>query len=386
MRKQRLLYLFALLACGCFLVFFDGYFSAVVWMLILLLPLFSFLVSLPALLSLRFSLSCGKNGHQTAVQQGESVQIILSCKALFPGAFGKAVLETKNTFTGEVQTRQILLPSGRAPVQVTWDLSAKTCGLLQCRVKKVKLLDLSGLFALPGKTPLPLNIYVLPKIYPLQGDLLFGAAPHPDGERFSPTRPGPDPGETYDIRPYTEGDKLSRIHWKLSQKEGRLLVREGSLPLSSRFLLWLRLSGNGSRDSLLLDSFSSLSLFFLQQGISHTVWYSGRDGLSSRELSREEELTQLLFEVLAYPNPTFYPPEKQAMGISQGILLGDFSQKETYTRFLPGAVLLQLRQKEDTPLPSACGISRSLPITEPPTAALEELLQILEDPHHITAL
>ena len=52
-----------------------------------------------------------------------------------------------------------------------------------------------------------------------------------DSDRFSTYKKGDDPSEIFDIREYADGDKIQRIHWKLSSKTGDLMVKEGSLPL-----------------------------------------------------------------------------------------------------------------------------------------------------------
>ena len=44
--------------------------------------------------------------------------------------------------------------------------------------------------------------------------------------RYSGSRPGDDPGETFDIREYREGDSIRQIHWKLTGKMDRLIIRE----------------------------------------------------------------------------------------------------------------------------------------------------------------
>ena len=91
--------------------------------------------------------------------------------------------------------------------------------------------------------------------------LALGEQPLPDGEgdKYSPHKPGDDPTELFGLRPYREGDRLSRIHWKLSQKTGQTLVKELGLPVSERVLFLLDLTGPGEEISLQLDAFATLS-------------------------------------------------------------------------------------------------------------------------------
>ena len=68
------------------------------------------------------------------------------------------------------------------------------------------------------------------------------AAPEGDGQRYSLRRPGSDPTELFGLREYQPGDRLNRVDWKLSQKTGAILVREGSLPVSDRVVLLAHLN------------------------------------------------------------------------------------------------------------------------------------------------
>lgn len=62
-----------------------------------------------------------------------------------------------------------------------------------------------------------------------------------DSDRFSTYKKGDDPSEIFDIREYADGDKIQRIHWKLSSKTGDLMVKEGSLPLMKEIHIFIDL-------------------------------------------------------------------------------------------------------------------------------------------------
>ena len=52
-----------------------------------------------------------------------------------------------------------------------------------------------------------------------------------DGEHYHPQWNGDDPAEILKLREYREGDRLNRIHWKLSARNDMLIVKEMSMPL-----------------------------------------------------------------------------------------------------------------------------------------------------------
>lgn len=52
-----------------------------------------------------------------------------------------------------------------------------------------------------------------------------------EAKEYSKTRTGEDSSEIFDIRGYVHGDSLNRVHWKMSAKEGTLMVKELSQPV-----------------------------------------------------------------------------------------------------------------------------------------------------------
>ena len=55
--------------------------------------------------------------------------------------------------------------------------------------------------------------------------------------RYSGARPGDDPGETFDIREYQEGDSIRQIHWKLTGKLDKMMIRQRSFPVDDTILI-----------------------------------------------------------------------------------------------------------------------------------------------------
>ena len=72
MWKNRLCYLLVLLGTGTFFVCFNGYLSLYVFVLSLVLPVVSLLLSLPGMLGIRVSLTTGRqeDPNATAPEKG----------------------------------------------------------------------------------------------------------------------------------------------------------------------------------------------------------------------------------------------------------------------------------------------------------------------------
>ena len=114
-----------------------------------------------------------------------------------------------------------------------------------------------------------------------------------DGSRYSPDRPGQDVSEIFALREYVPGDEIRKIHWKLSGKTDRTMVRDFSLPLNYSVFLLLELTrGSEELVDVQVEIFLALSRTLLENGISHNMgWYdAAEERFNVEELDDFEEL------------------------------------------------------------------------------------------------
>lgn len=72
----------------------------------------------------------------------------------------------------------------------------------------------------------------------------------PDSDTSSPDRRGSDLTEPFRLREYAPGDSLRQIHWKLSSKLDRLVIREPGMPAARTLLVfWDRSGDAAARDA-----------------------------------------------------------------------------------------------------------------------------------------
>lgn len=332
MWKSRLCYLFVLLGTTTFLICFDGYLSLYVFVLSLLLPVVSLVCSLPGMLCTRVKLSTGKGSHAPAAgkyaRKGESIPLQLEVWNASPFSSGRVwvKLTVENTFTGHREQEGFSFTTGPQHQVFQHQLSSKTCGQVVCRLGKARVCDYLGLFSLPVGRPQQATAYFWPTVYSLELGLRESAVPNSEGEHYSQKKPEDDPSELFALREWREGDRLSRVHWKLSQKLGRPLVKELGLPLTDHLLFLLDLNGSGQECDLLLDAFASLSSFLAEREWAHRVvyWSAKAQQLQCLELAGQEDLLPLWQELLAAGCPAPLPSlEDEALppGISHGLYL-----------------------------------------------------------------
>lgn len=222
------------------------------------------------------------------------------CRIL-PITKGIAKVRYENLFSGE---------QGHFKVRFSVDAGRKrdrripvpmnNCGNLAITVEKVRIYDYLSIFAWTvGKHFETQNILVLPPLREMYlGKDRWYNETNEDSDRFSLYKKGDDPSEIFDIREYMDGDKIQRIHWKLSGKTGNLMVKEGSLPLTKAVNIFVDLCTQGSRRgrhdgaNRLVQGLYSIAMFMIEHGIPQKyIWYDEEnEEVQERRVEYEEEL------------------------------------------------------------------------------------------------
>ncbi|MCI9224592.1 MAG: DUF58 domain-containing protein [Acutalibacter sp.] len=309
MLKNRILYLFILLCTTAFFICFNGYYSWYVFLLSLVLPGVSLILSLPGMLTSWAEIGVPGGGGRAKKSAAVPIQVAAGSRWPLPSGRIRLRLNIHNTLTGERRTEALELSQGRMPQAVEQRLTSHTCGRIVCRLDKARVCDLLGLFSLPirlreGRS---CEVVVLPNIFQTAIGLRDRNIPDAGGERYSPTKPGPDPTEFFGLRDYRPGDKLNRVDWKLSDKAGALLVREGSLPVAKRALFIISLNGDGNEADLLMDTLATLGHSLSGQGAGYAVAFSGGEGLVFIDVDSPEDSGGALEAVLRHCDRGQFP-------------------------------------------------------------------------------
>lgn len=224
MVKRWFLYLTALLGCLIFYIAYQEWVSWILLLLMLLLPPLSLVLSLPAMLTARV-----RHYMPPAIVAGSPLQIQLGANALLPMPTWQMYVQVYHTFTQE----NLLLDG-------TSFCPTKHCGALNCKPCRGWVYDYLGLFRVPLRSPMPFRVLVRPEPLPLPEE------PDLSTILVSAWRPKMGGGfaENHELRLYRPGDSLQQIHWKLTAKTGKLILREPMVPDRMRLLVWLNLQGS----------------------------------------------------------------------------------------------------------------------------------------------
>lgn len=307
MAKYRIFYGLVLAGSILFYTFYKEYLSAVVLLIVFLIPLLSLLLTLPACFLVRIRIRLEKD----TAEKGEPVPLVMEVENrwVMPCALAQVKLRCVNhlgqSAEGDVFRPLDLMASteaaARRRVVLRQSLVSRWCGKVEVSAAKVRVADLLRLFRLPvmGR-PKTQEISILPRIqevgvYPAEGSATL------ESERYSPYRPGDDPGEVFQVREFREGDSLRRVHWKLSQRMSTWMVRDFSQPIEYGLYVLVEPGASLSPELLdrMMEAFTSLSASMIQEGCIHRVGWMDGEVLRWEELEDLDSLSAVLENLLA---------------------------------------------------------------------------------------
>lgn len=193
----------------------------------------------------------------------------------------KITIKGQNVLTGEWQISEhkcSLLP--KKNISAEFKIKESFCGKISFEVIQIKAYDIFGLTYKKSYADIKGSAIVLPDILPLDIIPLSMNDDSLDSSDYSSDKPGFDLSETFEYREYNQGDSLRSIHWKLSQKLDKLIIRQGGMPSPTSALLILDTCLNKasslpdfSRLSKTAEIFISLSKRLCNCQTAHTLCF-----------------------------------------------------------------------------------------------------------------
>ncbi len=155
-------------------------------------------------------------------------------------------------------------------------LSILASGDYEFSIKKIRVFEPLGIYshAIRGKSIA--KALVLPKHEEVTVKLGEGVKRfYGETMDYDEDQPGQDVSETFGVREFHDGDKLQRIHWKLSARMDELMVKEDSLPKACAILLFM--PDHFKENDALLDYMASLSFSLMDAKCAHYIVFVSAD-------------------------------------------------------------------------------------------------------------
>lgn len=284
MLKNRIVYLAVLVILGLFRIAYTGYVAGMLLIIALILPVFSWVLSLPGAIFTQVYLSV----PDQVIRGGEAtVTLSLRQSRLFATGTVRGKLRTTSVVTGE--TKKVKLKS----VYDGFPLDTSHCCQYRCSLSGLRILDLTGLLPMPVKRVAPVYVTVVP----------FPEEPpeHPDwsGSTSMVAKPFSGGANPYDLREYRTGDTLRSIHWKKSAALDKTVVRDTLEPMERIASIWIDWPSDPSGRDLALDQLAWCIIYLNQNNAGLILRWMDAQGKEQYLFAPQGQLDEVMPAMLA---------------------------------------------------------------------------------------
>lgn len=268
MAARRITYCALLLVTGILHFAYGQYVTHYMLLFLLLAPVLSVLLSLPAAFGSRTKLS---GGEDVCRGRESHATLEVSCRGILPPEAWNVTVEAENLFIGKKSSIQKVKVGSVRKLKKEFPADTSCLGSIRYTIKKAFILDYLGLVPIPVKKGGSILLTVLPDKempYP-EPELVERSArsfkPKPQG--FS---------EEHELRPYRDGDPLNLIHWKLSRKVDDYIIREPQEIIRRQIVLVIDPPWDYEAHRSVLEQLEYLNEQLLAEQVSYRLQYGSR--------------------------------------------------------------------------------------------------------------
>ena len=296
---NRIMYFLLLFAATIFLIFFDGYLAVFFLLLVLCMPIISFVI----MFFLRKQIVLSILPIKEAYFKNEKAIIRLTSYTKHQFLSGKIAirLKTTNTFTGEESKDYIYISPTYFPQSIDMLFSSKSCGSLLCKIDEVKIYDFLMLFSIKKKTDIKsmsCKVAIMPEFRKNSIGHEIKSGIEDESLEYSKRVSGDDPSEIFDIREYREGDRIRRIHRWLSEKHDSIIIKDFGEPIASKVLILVDFSDSIRLSEATLELLYEILQNFKDNEIKPAIKWFDTNNKHINEYSENDFDIQSFFAVM----------------------------------------------------------------------------------------
>ena len=329
----KIVFLLMIIICVMFYILYLWDFALVLLVVAAALPVVMFIMAL--ILKHTVKADIVIKDQTVPKKQPFPVQLCVTNKSFIPIGKAEARIDYYNIFSNQITTFYLDMPvQARNTQKVTFQLSSKFCGIVNIRTEYINIYDPMRLFRFRTAKKVGASVSIMPEIHEIDGTVNFSDRINEESSVFSDFKPGDDPSEIFDLREYNAGDKLNRIHWKLSSKRDDLIVKEYSLPVDVPSMIFINLKCYEDSDytlpvfDTLIETLFAVSQFLLEnERIHKIVFYSAKSKeFTERIIASPEDIAETARELVCSFNDDLVCPEPDIyFADNSGISLSSFT-------------------------------------------------------------
>lgn len=296
----RIQYIVWIMMAAIGYLFYQNYALFVCLFVLLVLPIYSYFSMKKLAKSLEVSLSfantiCEENSTQ-------NLTVTTSNKSIFPAANVYYRLAVKNFYYANEECYELNLPLyALRHTEASLHIEAKHCGMLQASLQEFYICDMCNLFIMPVQLEEKAELFILPPKEEIEIDIEYIKEGAGEDEEMNVEK-GDDPSILLDIRSYIPGDRMQRVHWKLTARQDELMVKEYGEAKSRDIHILLELYGKEVSPAFpeaVIRVFYSLGLAFLATNNMFSVswWDAALGEIVLMPVGKEDDLYEALWRM-----------------------------------------------------------------------------------------
>ena len=272
----KLLFIVLIIVCALFYILYVWDFALVLLIVIISIPIIMYITTY--ITKKNISVEFAVKDKNAVKSKDFPVQLVVTNMSIFPIGKAEARVEYYNAFSKDVSSFDLFLPiQPKNSQRVTFQLSSKFCGTIKIKTLFLNIYDPLRIFKFKTANNIHTEVTIMPEGHDISGIVHYSDRVNEESDLFSEHRPGDDPSEVFDLREYNAGDKLNRIHWKLSSKKDEFIVKDYSLPIDIPCMIFLDLNCYAKNKltlpvfDTLIETFLSISQFLLDNEKCHSI-------------------------------------------------------------------------------------------------------------------
>lgn len=299
------LYCVIVIILRCIAILFSSYPAYLAYKLSIIIPIISIVILIINRLCIKVRISV----NEKVVSKGDNISVSIQTQniGIFPSGEIIAYMEL---YYGEYSQakKKICFSSKPFKNTVTFQVATEYAGNMRLICKKVELCDYFRMFKFKiQKGRRKYDIQVLPKPFPIQ--ITYNQCESHEiieADSYHPLKKGYDRTELFNVREYVPGDNLRDIHWKLTDRMGKYMVKEYSLPISvglgiiTDFTEYaINFDSVIVTDKIMEIAYSICNNVLLEGGKYNIYYFNKNNGIMDQQLiDSEEKLTESINIIL----------------------------------------------------------------------------------------
>lgn len=264
MLLRKISYILLEITALFFYILFVGDISFYIFVFVSAFPF----VLLGILICARIFISCDISTDTPTAEKGQECEYRLNIRnrCIFPFPKTRLTIYCDNIVTNERKKFRINVPvSALSEQTLAFAVVSDNCGVLYVKAASLRVFDYISLFSVRIGAVSDAETLITPIIL-YSGSIEEQMKLSDDSDRFSKRISGDDPSEIFELKEYTEGDRLNRIHWNLSSLRNTLVTKHYSQGISSPAAVIPDIDLLGFKDEMdaVLDIFFSIACAFLE--------------------------------------------------------------------------------------------------------------------------